>query len=75
MIFDFRFFSLSCLPGPLGLPLGPFQIFTKIAEIFATLCLDTGDKLFTSVKHTGDKLLPVLLTPVNTPCPRFSSIL
>ncbi len=33
------FFHKSVSPGPLSIPLGPFQIFSKFAEIFANECL------------------------------------
>ncbi len=33
------FFHKSVSPGPLSIPLGPFQIFRKFAEIFANECL------------------------------------
>jgi hypothetical protein len=34
-IFDFWFFSELVSPKPLSIPLGPFRIFRKFAEIFA----------------------------------------
>jgi predicted HTH transcriptional regulator len=41
-------------PEPPSTPLGPFQIFQKLAEIFAN---DIGDKLFIGVNDTGDKFI------------------
>jgi hypothetical protein len=45
---------------------GNSELLRKFAEIFATLYL--------SFVVTGDKLLPVPLTPVTKPCPGYSSI-
>jgi len=49
----------SVSPGPLSIPLEPFQFFMKIRGnilewIFITDVNDTGDKLFTGVHNTGD---------------------
>jgi hypothetical protein len=33
-IFDFWFFHESVSPRPLSIPIGPFRIFRKLAEIF-----------------------------------------
>ncbi len=53
---------------------GPFQIFTKICEIFAILSsspMSFTHKLVMGVNDTGDKLLPVSLTAVIRPCSVF----
>jgi hypothetical protein len=67
---DFRlhFFHESVSPGPLSIPLGPFQIFMTIRGdihnfVFTTGVVDTGDKLFTVVNDKGDEVLAVLLLP------------
>jgi hypothetical protein len=39
--------------GPPSIPLGPFQIFTKIRGDIRAF-VDNGDKLFTGVNGTGD---------------------
>ncbi len=60
---DFRsqfFFHESVSLGPLSIPLGPFQIFSKIRRdnrewMFISGVNDTGDKLFGGVNDTGDK--------------------
>ncbi len=49
-------------PGPPSIPLGPFQIFSKIRGdirewMFITGVNNTGDKLFTGVNDTGDKFI------------------
>ncbi len=54
------FFMNPFPPGPC-IPLGPFQIFTKILGdirhfLFITGINDTTVKLFTDVNDTGDKL-------------------
>jgi hypothetical protein len=46
--------------------MGPFRIFTKICRdirnfVFITGVVDTGDKPFTGVEDTGNKLSPVPL--------------
>jgi hypothetical protein len=61
----------------LFIPLG--AIFTKIlgdirSFAFIADVKDTGDKLFTDVKDTDKKLLPLSLTPVIMPYSGFSSI-
>jgi hypothetical protein len=51
-IVHFRFFHEAVYPWPLSIPLGTFQIFTKIC---GDVCnFDNGDKLFTGVNDTGD---------------------
>ncbi len=74
---DFRlqvFFSINQLsPGPLSIPEGPFQIFTKIRadirnSVFTAGVNDTNDKLFISVNDTGDNLSPVSLSPAICHC-------
>ncbi len=57
-IFNFRFFYESVSPEPPSTPLGPFQIFQKLAEIFAN---DIGDKLLIGVNDTGDKFITSVL--------------
>ncbi len=65
MVFFMEQFPLN----PRVIPLGPFDIFTKIADIFATLCLSlhgvdaTGARLFSGGKDISNKLSPVLLFP------------
>jgi hypothetical protein len=60
---------MNQFPGTPEHPLGPLQIFTKIRGdirnfVFITSVNDKGNKLYTGVNDTGDKLLPVSLTPV-----------
>ncbi len=60
-IFDFRFLYESYSSGTLRIPLKPFPIFTKIRGdicnfVFIAGVNDAGDKLFTGVNATGDKL-------------------
>jgi len=48
-IFDISFFHKSVSPGPLSIPLGPFQIFSKIRGdirewMFISVVNDTGEK-------------------------------
>ncbi len=55
-IFSFNFFHNSVFPGSLSIPLGPFQIFSKIREdigewMFVTGINYTSDKLFTGVNE------------------------
>jgi hypothetical protein len=63
---------IQLTPGPLSTPLGSFQISTKIRGdihkiVFIPAVVDNSDNLFTSVKDTADKLLPVssLLPAIN----------
>jgi hypothetical protein len=56
---------IQLTPGPLSIPLGSFQIYTKIRGdiykiVFIPAVVDSSDNLFTGVKDTADKLLPVL---------------
>ncbi len=56
--FDFRFFYESVSPKPLSIPLGPFQLFFKFTEIFATGVIDTGgkfDKFGAGIIDSGGK--------------------
>jgi hypothetical protein len=62
------FIMIQLAPGPLG----SFQISTKIRGdihriVFIPAVVDTSDNLFTGVKDTADKLLPVssLLPAIN----------
>ncbi len=69
MEFDTRFLSSgffheSVSPRPLSMPMGLFQMFTKICVDIHNFVVITGViKLFTSVNKTGDKLFVVLLLP------------
>jgi hypothetical protein len=62
-IFDFNFFSHEFVsPGPLSIPLGPFQLFLKIRRgnhewMFISSVNDTGDKLFGGVNDTADRFI------------------
>ncbi len=63
------FFMNQVSPNPLSIPLGPFQIFSKIhgdisSSRFTTGVVDTGGKFAASVVDTGGNLPPVSLTPV-----------
>jgi hypothetical protein len=63
-IFCFWFFYESVSPQPQSIPLGPFQIFSKIrGDIRKSRCTtgvnDTGGKFATGVNDTGGKLPPV----------------
>jgi hypothetical protein len=64
------FFIDSVSPWPLGIQLGPFQIFIKIRGdirnfVFIASVVDTSDKLFTVVNDTGDEVLVLLLPAIN----------
>jgi hypothetical protein len=55
------FFHESVSSRPLSTPLGPFKIFTKIhgdipSFVFIVGINGTGDKVFTGVNDSGDKL-------------------
>ncbi len=61
-IFDFIFFHESVYPGPLSIPLGSFQLFSKIRRdnrewMFISGVNDTGDKLFGGDNDTADKFI------------------
>ncbi len=52
----------------LRLPLKSFLIFIKIPGdiytfVFVAVIIETGDKLFSGINDTGDKLSPVSLLP------------
>ncbi len=64
-IFDFKFCHVSVSPGPLSIQLVPFWILRKFVEIFAN---DTGNKLFTGVNSTSDKLSRMSLLLVINYC-------
>jgi hypothetical protein len=54
------FYCDSVSSGPMSIPLGPFQIFSKIRGdihnfVFIAGVNDTGDKLVIGVNSTGDK--------------------
>jgi hypothetical protein len=66
-IFDFRFFHESVSSRPLSIPLGPFRIFTKILG-------DILNFVFTSVKDTGDKLLPNDISHLSLGCASMSGL-
>jgi hypothetical protein len=58
-IFDFRFFHESVSPGPLSIPLGPFQFFMKTCgdiRVYFDGGNNTGDNLFTGVNSIRKKL-------------------
>ncbi len=58
-IFAFGFFHESVSPQPQSIPLGPFQIFSKIrGDIRKSRCttgIDTGGKFTHGVNDTGGK--------------------
>ncbi len=72
------FFYESVSPQPQSIPLGPFQIFSKIrGDIRKSSCTtgvnDTGGKFATGVNDNGGKLPPVSTTPAanfatSSPC-------
>jgi hypothetical protein len=72
-IFCFWFFHESIFPQTQSIPLGPFQVFSKIHEdICKSRCTtgisDTGSKFATGINDTWRQILPpvllVLLIPV-----------
>ena len=62
------FFHESVSPRPPSIPLEPFRIFSKIRGDIRELMFITG------VNDTGEKLLPVSLTPAINLCHGFSVI-
>ncbi len=69
-VLSFKFlFQKSVSPGPLSVPLGLFQIFSKICSdirewMFISGFNNTHDKLFGCVNDTADKFI----TGVNNTC-------
>jgi hypothetical protein len=56
------FFMIQFPHRPLGIPMGLFQMFTKICGDIHNFVFIAGVvKIFTSVNYTGDKLLAELL--------------
>jgi hypothetical protein len=61
-IFCFWFFHESVCPQPRSIPVGPFQIFSKIRrDIRKSRCTtginNTGSKIATGIKDTGVKFV------------------
>ncbi len=59
-IFSFWFYHESVYPQPQSIPLGPFQIFSKIrGDIRKSRCTtginDTGGKIAAGINDTGGK--------------------
>jgi hypothetical protein len=69
-IFDFRLFHESVPPLAPKYPVGTFRVLRKFTDTFAAVVycrsvIDTGDKMFTGVNDTGEKLSPVSLLPTD----------
>jgi hypothetical protein len=68
--FCFWFFHESVSPQPQGIPLGPFQFFSKIrGDIRKSRCttgIDTGGKLTPGVNDTGGKFCHSFASVVDT---------
>ncbi len=62
------FFNESVSPKPLIIPLGPFQIFSKIHGDIRSSSLTTG------INDTGGKLPPVSTTPAANFATSFTSV-